>query len=167
VDIKGFSDTAYQKLARVSRWRGILEVAKRAREKWRMHVEVVTNVTPGINDDDEQLSGIADWIAAELGELTPWHITRFYPHHLRTDIPPTPIVALEHAYDIGRKAGLKFIYLGNVPGHKSEATVCPACSRTVVERVGYETAVVGLDTSRCRFCGAGLNILSGTGEIMK
>ncbi|MES0328806.1 MAG: AmmeMemoRadiSam system radical SAM enzyme [Dehalococcoidales bacterium] len=167
VDIKGFSDALYNKLARVSQWRGILEVAKRAREKWQMHVEVVTNIIPGLNDDDEQLGGIAGWIAAELGELTPWHVTRFYPHRLMAGIPPTPMATLEHAYDIGRKAGLKFIYLGNVPGHKSEATVCPACGGTVVERVGYQTSIAGLDTSRCRFCGAELNIRSGVGEIKK
>ncbi|MEE8582662.1 MAG: radical SAM protein, partial [Dehalococcoidales bacterium] len=167
VDIKGFSDALYKKLARISQWRGILEVAKRAREKWQMHVEVVTNIIPGLNDDDEQLGGIAGWIAAELGELTPWHVTRFYPHRLMAGIPPTPMATLEHAYDIGRKAGLKFIYLGNVPGHKSEATVCPACGGTVVERVGYQTGIAGLDTSRCRFCGAELNIRSGVGEIKK
>jgi len=79
VDIKGFNDAAYKKIAGISRWRGILEIARRAREKWGMHVEVVTNLIPGLNDDAEQLSGIAGWIAAELGEMTPWHVTRFYP----------------------------------------------------------------------------------------
>ncbi|TET48040.1 MAG: radical SAM protein, partial [Dehalococcoidia bacterium] len=70
VDIKGFSDAFYRDLARIANWRGILEVAKRAKEKWQMHVEVVTNIIPTMNDDDTQLEGIARWIKDELGELT-------------------------------------------------------------------------------------------------
>ena len=62
VDIKGFSDALYQNLAKITNWRGILEVAQRAKTKWNMHVEVVTNIIPTMNDDDEQLGGIAGWI---------------------------------------------------------------------------------------------------------
>jgi len=157
VDIKGFSDSLYRELAKVTRWRGILEVAKRAKVKWNMHVEVVTNIIPTMNDDDQQLEGIANWIRDELGELTPWHVTRFHPHYHMTHLPPTPISTLEHAYDIGQKAGLKFIYVGNVPGHKSEHTICYSCGKPVVQRFGYQTKVVALDNSRCQSCGAELN----------
>ena len=157
VDIKGFSDAFYRELAKVPRWQGILEVTKRAKSKWNMHVEVVTNVIPTMNDDDQQLEDIARWIRDELGELTPWHVTRFYPHHQMQHLPPTPIAALERAYDIGQKAGLKFIYAGNVPGHQSESTVCYSCGKLNVQRFGYQTKVVGLDGSRCQFCGAELN----------
>jgi len=157
VDIKGFSDSLYRELAKVPRWREILEVTKRAKNKWNMHIEVVTNIIPTMNDDDQQLEGIANWIQNELGELTPWHVTRFYPHHHITHLPPTPISTLEHAYEIGQKAGLKFIYTGNVPGHKSESTLCYSCGNLVVERYGYRTNVVGLKDSRCKFCGAELN----------
>jgi len=157
VDIKGFSDSFYRNIAQVPQWRGILDVTKRAKTRWNMHVEVVTNIIPTFNDDDEQLEGIAGWIRDELGELTPWHITRFYPYHNLTYLPPTPISTLEHAYELGKKAGLKFIYIGNAPGHQSESTVCYSCGRLNVERFGYQTRVVGLDGSRCRFCGAELN----------
>ena len=157
VDIKGFSDAFYRDLAKVPKWREILAVAKRAKDKWQMHIEVVTNIIPTMNDDDEQLEGIAGWIKNELGELTPWHVTRFYPHHHLMHLPPTPVATLERAAEIGRRAGLKFIYAGNVPGHKSESTICYACGKPVVQRFGYQTEVVGLEDSRCRFCGAGLN----------
>jgi len=157
VDIKGFSDSFYRELARVPRWREILEVAKRAKARWNMHVEVVTNIIPTMNDDDQQLEGIANWIRDELGELTPWHVTRFYPYHYLMHLPPTPVSTLEHAYDIGKRAGLKFVYAGNVPGHKSENTTCYSCGRLIVERFGYQTKIVGLEGSRCRFCGAELN----------
>jgi pyruvate formate lyase activating enzyme len=59
VDVKGFTDGFYRQLARIPQWRGILEVARRAKEKWDMHVEVVTNIIPTMNDDEEQLQGIA------------------------------------------------------------------------------------------------------------
>ncbi len=157
VDIKGFSDAFYRGLAKIPRWRGILEVAKRAKDKWNMHVEVVTNIIPTMNDDDRQLEGLASWIRDELGELTPWHVTRFYPHHNLMHLPPTPISALERAYEIGQKAGLKFIYAGNVPGHQSESTICYSCGKPVVQRLGYQTKVVGLEDSKCKYCGAELN----------
>jgi pyruvate formate lyase activating enzyme len=163
VDIKGFSDKLYQNLAKITHWRGILEVAQRAKRKWNMHVEVVTNIIPTMNDDDEQLGGIAGWIAKELGTETPWHVTRFHPNYMIADIPATPLATLEHAYEIGRKAGLKFIYLGNVPGHVSETTVCFNCGQPVVERVGYQTNVCGLNESRCKYCGAELNFTVNRG----
>lgn len=164
VDIKGFSDEFYKTLSGVPHWREILEVARRARDKWHMHVEVVTNIIPTMNDDDKQLAGLAKWIHDELGELTPWHVTRFYPHHRLTHLPPTPLSAIERACEIGKKAGLKFIYAGNVPGHESESTRCYACGKLIVRRVGYEAEVTGLAGSKCRYCGAELNFRAARKE---
>jgi pyruvate formate lyase activating enzyme len=164
VDVKGFSDEFYKNLSGVPRWREILEVAKRAKDRWRMHVEVVTNIVPTMNDDDAQLEGIARWIRDELGELTPWHVTRFYPHHHLTHLPPTPQETIERAWRIGKKAGLKFIYAGNLPGHESESTRCYNCGKVVVRRRGYDAEVTGLDGSKCRFCGAELNFRPGGGK---
>jgi pyruvate formate lyase activating enzyme len=157
VDIKGFSDSLYRELSGIPEWRGILDVTARAKRKWNMHVEVVTNIVPTMNDDDVQLEGIAGWIKEELGELTPWHVTRFHPQHDMMHLEPTPVETLERACAIGRKAGLKFIYTGNVPGHGSENTVCYSCGRLIVERHGYQTRAAGLDGSKCRYCGADLN----------
>ena len=157
VDIKGFSDSLYRNLAGITNWRVILDVAQRAKKKWNMHLEVVTNIVPTMNDDDEQLAGIARWINNELGSDTPWHVTRFHPNYRIADLPATPLATLEHAYTLGRLAGLKFVYLGNVPGHFSETTVCSSCGKPVVERTGYQTVVSGLKGSCCQFCGADLN----------
>jgi len=164
VDIKGFNDSLYQKLAKIKNWRGILDVAKRAKDKWRMHVEVVTNIIPTMNDDDRQLEDIAGWIHTELGELTPWHVTRFHPNHYMTDLSSTPVSTLERAVAIGKKAGLKFVYVGNVPGHGGENTACYSCGNTIIKRYGYQAEVIGLIGSKCRFCGAELNIRMGGGE---
>jgi pyruvate formate lyase activating enzyme len=162
VDVKGFSDALYRNLAKITRWRGILDVSKRAKEKWGMHVEVITNIIPTMNDDDEQLEGIASWIKNELGELTPWHVTRFHPSYHMTHLTSTPIATLEHACEIGRKAGLKFVYLGNVPGHDSENTVCYSCGKLAVSRAGYQTRIEGLSGSKCQYCGAELNFVTPT-----
>lgn len=158
VDIKGFTDSVYHRLARVKQWRGILETAERARHKWNMHVEVVTNIIPSLNDDQAQLMDIAAWIKDSLGELTPWHVTRFYPHREFTHLPPTPIATLERAYSLGKEAGLRFVYVGNVPGHSYENTVCYNCGALVIERIGYHTRIKALQGTRCAVCGAELNI---------
>jgi pyruvate formate lyase activating enzyme len=157
VDIKGFNDKFYKEIAGVPHWREILDVTKLAKEKWNTHVEVVTNLIPSLNDDDEQLKALASWVKNELGELTPWHVTRFYPQHQLTHLPPTPVETIEKAVSIGEKAGLRFIYAGNIPGHASESTYCYHCHNLIVKRSGYETRVIGLDGSRCRFCGVELN----------
>ncbi len=158
VDVKGFNDEAYRRLARVRHWQGILDVTKRARQKWGMHVEVVTNIIPGVNDDEKQLQKIAEWIRGELGELIPWHVTRFYPAHKLKHLPPTPLASLERACEIGRRAGLEFVYVGNVCGHESGNTFCHVCGKMVVRRNGYDVQVTGLDgRGGCMFCGADLN----------
>jgi pyruvate formate lyase activating enzyme len=164
VDIKGFSDKFYQDLAKIPQWREILKTARHARIKWKMHVEVVTNIIPGMNDDDEQLEGIARWIREDLGELTPWHVTRFYPQYRLIQYPATPIATLEHACDIGHKVGLKFVYTGNAPGHPGENTLCYQCGAVVVRRTGYDTRIVGLEGSKCRFCNTELNFKRGLKE---
>ncbi len=161
VDVKGFSDRLYKDLAGVPHWREILDVTVRARVKWGMHVEVVTNIVPGLNDDDTQLRDIADWVKGALGELTPWHVTRFQPGYLMEDIPATPLSTLERAAEIGTRAGLKFVYLGNVPGHPSETTRCPECGQAVIRRQGYRTDADGLSQGHCRHCGADINVVAG------
>jgi len=164
VDVKGFSDQLYRDLAKVPKWRGVLEVAERAKEKWGMHVEVVTNIIPTMNDDDAQLEGIATWIRDGLGELTPWHVTRFYPQYQMLDLPPTPVATLEHACAIGHRVGLRFVYTGNVPGQGNENTVCHSCGNTNIRRVGYHAEIIGLKDSSCKFCGADLNMRTRLGS---
>ncbi len=160
VDIKGFTDQVYVGLAKIKRWREVLAAAVRAQERWGMHVEVITNLIPTLNDDPEQLTGLATWVRDNLGPDTPWHVTRFYPQHQMRHLPPTPIESLERAYDIGKGVGLRFVYVGNVPTHPGENTVCNSCGQTAVRRVGYHTEILGLDpnmSGRCARCGTDLN----------
>ncbi len=159
VDVKGFSDAFYRDLSRVFHWRRLLESTKYAKERWDMHVEVVTNIIPTLNDDDEQLALIARWIRDELGAATPWHVTAFHPDHDLSHLPSTPLQTLEKAIAIGRNGGLQFVYPGNVFGHPDENTRCPNCKAVVIIRAGYRTETKALSADgHCAACGADLNI---------
>jgi pyruvate formate lyase activating enzyme len=154
LDLKAFNRKAYKAISGgLARFEEILTVAHRAKFRHGMHVEVVTNVTPGVNDDDAQLNGMAHWIATELGKETPWHVTRFYPYLDLAHIPPTPIRRLEEAHAIGKAHGLEFVYVGNVPGHPLEHTYCPRCSELLVDRSGYAIGDIRIRDGRCGACG--------------
>ena len=159
VDIKGFRPETYKFLAKVPKIEPIFEAAVRAKDVHGCHVEIVTNVIPTVNDDEETLRGIASWIVSELGEKTPWHVTRFYPYLELSHLTPTPIETLERAMAIGREEGLKFVYIGNVPGHPGENTICPNCHRLVIRRDGYSISRVEVREGYCAFCGEDLNII--------
>jgi pyruvate formate lyase activating enzyme len=158
VDLKGFSDQVYRDLCRVPAVEPVLAAAERAQRVHGCHVEIVTNVIPTINDDDETLKSIAGWIVETLGPKTPWHVTRFHPYLELSHLPSTPVRTLERAVKLGTEAGLDFVYIGNVPGHEGENTVCPNCRRLVVRRTGYAVADVAMRDGHCDMCGADLNV---------
>lgn len=154
VDVKGFSNEAYHKMANIADFSGILEATKRAKGIWGMHVEVVTNVTPGYNDDEEQLRGIASWICNELGEWTPWHVTRFFPHLKLSHLEPTPIATLERALAIAHQEGLHYVYSGNVLAHPWEDTYCHRCGSLLIQRYGFDVRSYNIEGANCRYCKA-------------
>jgi pyruvate formate lyase activating enzyme len=119
-------------------------------------LEVTTLVIPGLNDSEDELRWVADYLHHELGPDVPWHISRFYPQYRMTDTLPTPTTTLERAWGIGRDAGLRYVYVGNVPGHDTESTRCPACGVTVIQRWGYRTQVTALRNGACTRCGASI-----------
>ena len=155
VDLKAFRDETYRKYVGAL-LQPVLNSMKTIK-RLGIFMEVTTLIIPTINDNASELQEAAEFIASELGVDTPWHISRFSPHYKTRDIAPTSVETLQYARDIGEKAGLRFTYVGNVPGHAGENTVCYACGNLVVERVGYRVRIVGLDGSRCSACGAELN----------
>jgi pyruvate formate lyase activating enzyme len=114
-------------------------------------LEITTLVIPGVNDEAEMLRGIAERIVADLGAGVPWHVSGYYPAY-RFTTPPTPLATLERAWRIGKEAGLDFVYLGNVPGHRLENTYCPQCGELLVGRRGLRVAHCRLDGTRCPGC---------------
>jgi pyruvate formate lyase activating enzyme len=123
-------------------------------------LEVTTLIIPGLNDSDTELAWVARFLHDELGPDAPWHISRFYPQYQMDSTPSTPSATLERAWQIGQAAGLRYIYVGNVPGHDTESTRCPGCGALVIARYGYHTRVRGLRDGRCTACGA---VIAGVG----
>jgi pyruvate formate lyase activating enzyme len=117
-----------------------------------VHIEVTTLVIPGVNDRDGILQGIAQRLARELGREIPWHLTGYFPAYKFT-APSTPLLSLERGWQIGKDAGLEFVYLGNVPGHRYDNTYCPACHAVLIERRGWEVMCITIDRGRCPRCG--------------
>jgi pyruvate formate lyase activating enzyme len=159
VDIKGMGDAAYRQLCKVPSGESIRIQAERAKKHWHMHVECVTNIVPTINDSEEELRGIARWIAESLGVSTPWHVTRFFPYLEFSDLPPTPIETLRRAVEIGREEGLEFIYLGNIEEPGGEDTICPGCGEVAIRRFGYSVLDDCTRDGACAHCGRGLNVV--------
>ncbi len=116
-----------------------------------VHVEVTTLVIPGVNDSETTLGSIAGRIATSLGRDVPWHITRYYPAY-QFHAPPTSVPTLEHAWQIGREAGLDFVYMGNVPGDPHDDTYCPACGERLIRRHGFGVLENKLRAGRCPHC---------------
>lgn len=151
VDVKGSSAATFQKIAHTPDFKAVLKGAEKARE-YGMHVEVVTNIIPGFNDDAAELKGTAAWVRDGLGPDTPWHVTRFYPHLDLSHLNPTPVSTLEEARQIGLEAGLKYVYLGNVPGHTGENTYCHQCGSLLIKRYIFEVLENRIIKGRCPQC---------------
>jgi pyruvate formate lyase activating enzyme len=148
VDLKAFKDETYRKVCG-ARLEPVLETIRRMKALG-IWVEVTTMVVPGMNDGEEELTGIARFIAGVDPDI-PWHISRFHPDFEYTDAPPTPVETLRAAYEIGRTAGLRYLYVGNFQG-ESEDTHCPTCGRVLVRRRGFFVAENKLAGNVCPFC---------------
>ncbi len=115
-------------------------------------VEVTTLVVPGWNDSDGELVRIARFLA-DLSVDIPWHVSRFHPAWRWPGCEATPLSTLKRAFEIGRAAGLRYVYCGNVPGDDGEKTRCPACGGVLVDRRGYRVIGMNLRGDECISCG--------------
>lgn len=149
IDLKGFSEEFYRTICG-AHLNEVLDCIRDYR-KQGIWIEITTLLIPGANDDIEQLDGIARFIANELGTDTPWHISRFFPCHNLLDRPPTPLSSLERAVEAGNRAGLRYIYEGNVSNGR-EQTICPFCGALVIGRSGYSITHNNLHDGACGRC---------------
>ena len=152
VDLKAFKDETYRKVCG-ARLEPVLETIRLMR-RLGVWVEVTTLVVPGLNDRDEELTGIARFLAGVDPDM-PWHISRFHPDFEYTDAPPTPPRTLEKAFEIGKRAGLRYLYIGNMLG-KGEDTLCPKCGALLLRRRGFFVAENRLAGRACPSCGQAL-----------
>ena len=154
IDLKGFTEAFYRDIVH-ARLSEVLDSIVEYR-KQGIWIELTTLIIPGLNDTDDELKGIASFIVNNLGADTPWHVTQFYPTYQLTDRPRTPVATLRRARDIGKRAGLRYVYEGNVPGEGGENTWCPSCSTLLIERYGYVIGTNRIREGACPDCGTAI-----------
>jgi pyruvate formate lyase activating enzyme len=151
VDLKCIRPDRFLHLSR-GRLGPVLEAIRlfRALGVW---TEVTTVVIPGINDSEEDLARTGEFVRS-LGAEVPWHLSRFHPHFEMTDRPPTPVGTLRRARRIGLDTGLRYVYVGNVPGERGENTYCDRCGALLVARASVFLRSNRIRGGGCPECGA-------------
>lgn len=154
IDLKGFSADFYRDVIQ-ARLDEVLDSINEYR-KQGIWIELTTLIIPGLNDSEAELQELAAFIVANLGVDTPWHVSQFHPTYQLTDRPRTPIATLRKAREIGRAAGLRYVYEGNVPGEGGENTCCPACAALLIERNGFVISTNRTRNGACPDCGTAI-----------
>ena len=148
IDLKFFKDETYKKMAG-ARLQPVLETIKNMKEAG-IWIEITTLIIPDVNDSDEELKNISEYIAG-IDPYIPWHISRFFPAYKYPDSNPTPIATLERAREIGEKAGLKFVYPGNIDS--AVVTRCTSCNKDLITRSVYRVENNLIKDGKCSHCG--------------
>ena len=151
VDLKGFTDRFYQKLAR-GHLEPVLDTLRYLVHETDCWVEITTLLIPGWNDGDDELRAEAEWIRDHLAPTVPLHFTAFHPAWRMVDTPPTPPATVRRARAIAREVGLAFVYTGNIHDPEGGTTYCPGCSAAVIERDGYLLKSYHITDGACAHC---------------
>jgi pyruvate formate lyase activating enzyme len=154
VDLKAFTDDFYVKLcgAHLQPVLDTLVYLKRETDVW---FEITTLLIPNNNDSDEELTAMCAWLRRELGPDVPLHFSAFHPDYKLLEVPPTPKATLTRARDIALRAGLHYVYTGNVHDRTGGTTFCPGCNKPLIERDWHEIESYALTPDgRCKHCGA-------------
>ena len=154
IDLKSFNNEFYLKLTG-AKLQPVLDNIKFFYEQG-VWLEVTTLVIPGHNDSEKELTQIAEFIKSISPDI-PWHISRFFPAYKMLNTPPTDLNTLIKAYEIGKKVGLNYVYIGNIPStpesEKYNNTYCPKCGNLLIKRNGYDTKIIGMKGNKCSKCG--------------
>jgi pyruvate formate lyase activating enzyme len=151
VDLKSFDDRRYRQLG--GRLAPILESIRLLHEMG-IWMEIVTLVVPGFNDSPDELARMTEFIASVSPDI-PWHVTAFHQDYKMTSAQNTTVRHLSSAVEAGRRAGLRYVYAGNLPGMVGELehTYCPSCRSLLIERCGYSILSYHLtEDGRCPSC---------------
>lgn len=149
IDLKSFNDEFYKKTCK-ARLQPVLETIRLA-HKLGIWIEITTLIIPGKNDSDAEIKKIANFISG-IDKNIPWHITAFHPDYKMSNVPSTSHNALDKAYNVGKKAGLNYVYIGNIDDDERSNTYCPKCSSLLIKRNGYHTTIENFDNGICSKC---------------
>jgi len=151
IDLKSFNDSTYLKLTG-GRLQPVLDSLRTYRDEG-VWLEITHLVVPGWTDKPEEIKQMCGWLAGNGFKDTPLHFSRFQPQYKLEHLPPTPAGILTRAVEIARSAGIRYVYMGNMPGSGFDDTICPSCGKKVVDRSGYRIVAQNLKDGRCS-CGA-------------
>ncbi|MCK4620996.1 MAG: AmmeMemoRadiSam system radical SAM enzyme [Desulfuromonadales bacterium] len=154
VDLKAFNEDFYHKICG-AKLQPVLDTIRLYKELG-IWVEVTTLIIPGYNDNEKELQAIAEFIMS-VGEEIPWHVTAFYPTYKLLDAPRTSAKILRRARQIGKDAGLRYVYEGNIPGEGGENSYCYACGELLIERHGFAIRENRIENGRCHSCAAAID----------
>ncbi|MBC8199446.1 MAG: AmmeMemoRadiSam system radical SAM enzyme [Desulfobacterales bacterium] len=150
VNLKAYSDVVYRKL-NGGRLEPVLNTFKTLHEQG-VHFEVTNLVVPGYVDDTDMAKRMCGWILKNLGPDYPLHFLRFFPRYKLDRLSPTPISTLTRFRELAMHEGIRYVYVGNVPGHEGNNTYCHNCRKLLVERKGYLIPIYNLAGNKCKFC---------------
>jgi pyruvate formate lyase activating enzyme len=151
IDLKGFSPDFYRRVCDAELAPVLRSIRQIARSD--THLELVNLVVPTLNDAEAMLTELSKWVAGECGPDVPVHFTRFHPDYQLRHLPHTPVRTLELAREIARDQGIRYAYVGNVPGHPGNQTHCPGCGDMVIERKGFFVVADRIADGKCSGCG--------------
>ncbi len=151
IDLKSFSDELYQNL-NAGLLEPVLNTLKILKEEG-VWLEITNLIVPRWTDDPEMIKQMCGWLADNGFENVPLHFSRFTPTYKLSNLPVTPVEILDQARNIALKSGLKYVYVGNVPGHEGKDTYCPACKKKLIDRSGYRLVANHITEGKCSFCG--------------
>jgi pyruvate formate lyase activating enzyme len=155
VDLKAFSEEFYRKVT-ASALEPVKDTLRYLVRETTVWTEITTLLIPGLNDSDAELTQLAEFVAGDLGLDVPLHFSAFHPDYKMMDIPPTPVETLRRARAIAMRAGLRYVYTGNVHDREGDRTTCPNCKTAVIERDWYEILDAKLDKGNCAACGTAI-----------
>jgi len=166
VDFKGNAEPEFtRKFIGVPDPQPIFDSLLEIRDKTNIHVEITDLIVPEVGDSLEYAKKLSKFVYDEFGPEMPIHFLRFHPDYKMMEYPSTPVETLEKHYEVAKSQGLKYVYIGNVPGHRWEHTYCSACNKIVVKRYGFDIQEWHLDdNNRCEYCS---NLIPITGKLQK
>jgi pyruvate formate lyase activating enzyme len=151
IDLKAYTEDFYRNQCQ-GRLAPVLATLRLLAKK-KVWFEIVVLVIPGLNDSDREVRALARFVRDELGPYRPVHFSRFHPRHRLRNVPRTPVATLTRARNAALAEGLRFVYVGNVPGHRGNHTYCPGCRKVVIRRVGMAVVKNRLRAGKCPDCG--------------
>jgi pyruvate formate lyase activating enzyme len=153
IDLKGFTERFYEKICG-GRLEPVLDTLKYVRHETKTWLEITTLLIPGENDSAEEIDRLTQWVVRELGPDVPLHFSAFHPDYKMGDTPRTPPATLRRAWEIAKKNGVRYAFVGNVHDAAAESTYCHSCGALLLERDWYELGTWAMtDDGACEACG--------------